>query len=436
MSRLGSRARACGITRDKPPALPRMLGFELGGMLAPVPGAAPCTAVQTAACEAAAQRAQEQRTRSALQMSSQLGTLCAGDVISFPNPAGAAAAAAALPQHLARVDDQILDLIVLAALPGNSGALLATSRRLRAAAHRVATVASPADPFALPLNAATRAYDLQALHRFKRLRTVALPRGDIAASDALQIVQDAVAQPPPPPLPLPLHLHPQVLAMGGALGNDEGDDDADDGFEGIMYQPAIFASLDRMCALPRQLARQSLRCVGAVAHAFAFGGVVHFPHFGAGGNAVLPEVLLATAAAFDARMSAPVVDLLRLRALTAITCLDIHCVAAVQSFQPLALLPDLRSLTVSGLSLKPVPDFPTLPEGCEVTMYITRGLRGGDIPDGNVMAMLPPLTGVLSIGLLAVKLHSAQGCSDACVDGLINTLEPSLLVLSCIIQSG
>lgn len=84
------------------------------------------------------------------------------------------------------------------------------------------------------------------------------------------------------------------------------------------------------------------------------------------------------------------VDLFRLRHLTLLTHLDVACAAAVPSFQPLRLLPNLRKLSVSGVTLAPPPDIPDL-SGCEVTLYANRSLAAA--ARGNVLALLPPLAG-------------------------------------------
>lgn len=84
------------------------------------------------------------------------------------------------------------------------------------------------------------------------------------------------------------------------------------------------------------------------------------------------------------------VDLFRLRHLTLLTHLDVACAAAVPSFQPLRLLPNLRKLSVSGVTLAPPPDIPDI-SGCEVTLYANRSLAAAT--RGNVLALLPPLAG-------------------------------------------
>eukprot|EP00892_Ulva_mutabilis_P010836 jgi/Ulvmu1/8124/UM040_0019.1 len=104
------------------------------------------------------------------------------------------------------------------------------------------------------------------------------------------------------------------------------------------------------------------------------------------------------------------VDLFRLRTLTLLTHLDVACAAAVPSFQPLRLLPNLRKLSVSGVSLAPPPDIPDIPE-CEVTLYANRALAAAT--RGSVLSPLPPLSGLRIASRVPFALLQQIGSSRA-----------------------
>lgn len=112
------------------------------------------------------------------------------------------------------------------------------------------------------------------------------------------------------------------------------------------------------------------------------------------------------------------VDLFRLRHLTLLTHLDVACAAAVPSFQPLRLLPNLRKLSVSGVTLAPPPDIPDIP-GCDVTLYANRALAAAT--RGHVLRNLPPLSGVLpcTISEPCFILCSMMGVASAVPISLI-----------------
>lgn len=101
------------------------------------------------------------------------------------------------------------------------------------------------------------------------------------------------------------------------------------------------------------------------------------------------------------------VDLFRLRRLTLLTHLDVACAVAVPSFQPLRLLPNLRKLSVSGVTLAPPPDIPEIP-ACEVTLYANRALTAAT--RSSVLAALPPLSGVYStVPAVSCIVHTYSG---------------------------
>jgi hypothetical protein len=85
----------------------------------------------------------------------------------------------------------------------------------------------------------------------------------------------------------------------------------------------------------------------------------------------------------------PPFSLAHFTALTCLTEVQLYCGATVESYAPLAALPELRKLAVLGATLAPPPILPPLPTGCEVFMYFHRSLG-----DGSTLARLPPLTGV------------------------------------------
>lgn len=99
-----------------------------------------------------------------------------------------------------------------------------------------------------------------------------------------------------------------------------------------------------------------------------------------------------------------------LTGLTRLTEIQIHCGATVESYLPLARLPDLQKLSVSGAALSAPPSLPPLPPGCDVFMYFNRSLG-----DGSTLARLPPLTGVHSFDFWRARGGTRYSLSSCCV---------------------